>query len=337
MFRYIIKRVLMIIPILLGVLVVVFTINYFSAGSPAFTYLGSKATPENMAALEHEWGLDRPYIVQLLDYIWGILSKGSLGISYVYQRSVTELIAAKIRPTIIVGLLGASLSLIIGISLGILAATHQKSVFDYGSTFLAILLNALPNFWVAMLLIIVFGLKLGWLPLSGLGSWQHYVMPILAVSLGPIALVTRMTRSSMLEVIRQDYIRTARSKGISEHAVIWRHALKNALIPVVTVAGLIMGSSVTGTVIIETVFSIPGLGLLIASSISSKDYNTAQGCVLVCAVIISLFTLLTDIVYALIDPRIKAQYENQSKHKARLVKAAAAEAADSSTAGEGKE
>ena len=313
MVKYVFKRLLLIIPILIGVVIVVFTINYFSSGSPVYTYLGSSATPESIAELEHEWGLDRPYLVQLGDYFWQLISKGSLGISYVYRTPVIELILPKLMPTLIIGILGTVVSVIIGLSLGVLAATKQYSMFDYGSTFLAVLLNALPNFWVAMMLMLVFGLKLKWLPISGLGSWQNYVLPIVAVSMSPVAVITRMTRSSMLEVIRQDYIRTARSKGIPEKKVIFRHALKNALIPVVTVIGLIMGASVTGTIIIETVFNIPGLGLLIKNSIGSSDYITVQGCVLVCAALISLLTLITDIVYAFIDPRIKAQYEKQNK------------------------
>ncbi len=313
MIRYIIKRLLMIIPILIGVVIVVFTINFFSSGSPAFTYLGSAATPESVAALEHEWGLDRPYLIQLGDYFWQIISKGSLGTSYVYKQPVIDLIVAKLEPTLIIGLIGSALSVVIGLSLGILAATRQYSAFDYGSTFLAVLLNALPNFWVAMMLMLLFGLKLGILPISGLGTWKNFVLPIVAVSMSPVAVVTRMTRSSMLEVIRQDYIRTARSKGIPERKVIFHHALKNALIPVVTVIGLIMGQAVTGTIIIETVFNVPGLGLLIKNSISGNDYITVQGCVLVCAALISFLTLLTDIVYAFVDPRIKAQYVGQRK------------------------
>lgn len=320
MIKYVIKRLLLIIPILIGVVVVVFTINYFSSGSPVFTYLGSSATPEAIAELEHEWGLDRPYLVQLGDYFWQLISKGSLGTSYVYRTPVLDLILPKLKPTLIIGVVGTLVSVVIGLSLGILAATRQYSAFDYGSTFLAVLLNALPNFWVAMMLMLIFGLKLQILPISGLGTWKNYVLPIVAVSMSPVAVITRMTRSSMLEVIRQDYIRTARSKGIPEKRVIFHHALKNALIPVVTVIGLIMGASVTGTIIIETVFNIPGLGLLIKNSIGSSDYITVQGCVLVCAFIISLLTLITDIVYAFIDPRIKSQYENQSKYARRSEK-----------------
>ncbi|MCC8356846.1 MAG: ABC transporter permease [Oscillospiraceae bacterium] len=315
MAKYIIKRLLMIIPILAGVVVVVFTINYFSSGSPAFVYLGASATTESIAELEHEWGLDRPYIIQLLDYFRQIIFEQSLGTSYVYKVPVTELIMEKLGPTLVIGLSGSLISVVIGLILGVVAATHQYSGFDYGATFFAVLLNALPNFWVAMMLMYLFGLKLNLLPISGLGSPSHYIMPVIAVSLSPVAVITRMTRSSMLEVIRQDYIRTARGKGISERDVIFKHALKNALIPVVTVIGLIMGVSVTGTIIIETVFNIPGLGLLIKNSIASNDYSTIQGCILVCALIISLLTLLTDIIYAVIDPRIKAQYEGQSRKK----------------------
>lgn len=315
MIKYVLKRLLLVIPILIGVVVVVFTINYFSSGSPVFTYLGSSATPESIAALEHEWGLDRSYFVQLGDYFWQLISRGSLGTSYVYRTPVLELILPKLKPTLIIGVVGTLVSVVIGLTLGIVAATRQYSALDYGSTFLAVLLNALPNFWVAMMLMLVFGLKLKLLPISGLGTWKNYVLPIVAVSMSPVAVITRMTRSSMLEVIRSDYVRTARAKGLEENRVITHHVLKNGLIPVVTVIGQMAGTSMTGTVIVENIFNISGLGLLMYTAITSNDYITTQTTVIVCAFIVTVVNLLADISYAFIDPRIKAQYENSGRKK----------------------
>ena len=308
MTRYIIKRILMMIPILLGVIVIVFTINFFSESSPAVTILGATATPEKVAQVEHELGLDKPYFTQLGDYLYNLIFKLDLGNSYTYKTPVIKLISARLPSTVKVGLMGVALSIIIGIPLGVLAAVKQYSVFDYGATFLSVILSAVPSFWLALMLINLFSLKLGWLPVAGLGTWKHYVLPVVSVAIGPIAMITRMTRSSMLEVIRQDYIRTARAKGLSEGAVIFHHVLQNGLIPVATIVGMMIGISMTGAIIVETIFNIPGLGTLMNSSISSKDYITVQGCVLICAFIVTTMNLLTDIAYAFIDPRIKAQY-----------------------------
>jgi len=324
MSRYILRRILLIIPILIGVVVVIFTIGYFSKTSPAVVLLGSAATPENIAAKEHEMGLDRPYLVQLAEYFWNILSKRSLGTSYVYKTPVTSLIASSWPPTIKIGLISVVLTVLIGIPLGIISAIKQGTVFDYTSTVLSVVLYAVPNFWIAMLMVLLFSVRLKWLPIQGLATWKHYILPVVAVGIGPIAMLTRMTRSSMLEVIRQDYIRTARSKGIAESKVIIRHALKNALIPVVTLIGVLTGCSVTGSIIIETIFNIPGLGLLIYKSISNKDFITVQGCVLVCALFITLMNLLTEISYVFIDPRIKAQYENAGRRRRKVTVAAPA-------------
>lgn len=313
MTRYVIRRILLIIPIVIGVVVVVFTINFFGEGSPAVTILGTSGNAEKIAELEHEMGFDRPYIVQLADYFWQIISKGSLGNSYIYKIPVWTLMKPRILPTSVVSFAGIILAVIIGIPMGILAATRQYSVFDYGGTLLAILLNAIPNYWLALMLMLFFGVQLRWLPISGYSTWMHYVLPVLSCGLGPITSTMRMTRSSMLEVIRQDYIRTAKSKGIANRAVIYRHALKNALIPVVTQLGMQLGVAMTGAIIVETIFQIPGLGTLMNTSIAQKDYIVVQGCVIICAVLITIANLLTDIAYAFIDPRIKAQYEGMSR------------------------
>jgi peptide/nickel transport system permease protein len=207
------------------------------------------------------------------------------------------------------------LSVCVGIPLGLVAALHQNSAIDYITTAFAVLMNAMPGFLVAVLLMVVFGLKLKWLPTSGADSAASFVLPIIAAGIGPICQDARMTRSSVLEVIRQDYVRTARSKGIAEGKVISRHVLKNALIPILTMVGSGLGGCLAGSILVEMIFNIPGMGMLINSSIMSKDFITVQGCVVVCAVVVSLANLLTDLTYAFVDPRIKAQYTGGSKKK----------------------
>lgn len=315
MWKYIVRRILLMIPILIGVVVVIFTINYFSGNSPAVALLGSYATEENVAALNAELGLDRPYLVQIGEYLWNIVTKFDFGDSYIYKVPVWSLIVQRFPVTAAIGLLGVVLSVIIGVPLGVIAAVKQYSAFDYASTLLAIIIAALPNFWVALMLILLFSVKLGWLPVSGLASWKGWILPVLSVGIGPIAMITRMTRSSMLEVIRQDYIRTARAKGLPERKVIIHHVLKNGMIPVATVIGMMVGISMTGTIIVETIFNVSGMGLLMYSAISSGDTITVQGCAIVCAFIVTTMNLLTDIAYAFIDPRIKAQYVNSGRKK----------------------
>lgn len=315
MWKYIVRRVLLMIPILIGVVVVIFTINYFSGNSPAVALLGSYATEENVAALNAELGLDRPYFVQIGEYLWNIITRFDFGDSYIYKVPVWSLIVQRFPVTAAIGLMGVILSVIIGVPLGVIAAVKQYSAFDYASTLLAIVIAALPNFWVALMLIMLFSVKLGWLPVSGLATWKGWILPVLSVGIGPIAMITRMTRSSMLEVIRQDYIRTARAKGLPERKVIIHHVLKNGMIPVATVIGMMVGISMTGTIIVETIFNISGMGLLMYSAISSGDTITVQGCAIVCAFIVTTMNLLTDIAYAFIDPRIKAQYVNSGRKK----------------------
>jgi peptide/nickel transport system permease protein len=220
------------------------------------------------------------------------------------------------------------LSVIIGIPLGLLAALKQNTFIDYFTTSFAILLNAMPGFLVGVVLMLVFAVQLRWFPVSGADSWKSFVLPIIAAGVGPITQNARMTRSSVLEVIRQDYVRTARAKGVSEKTVVWRHVMKNALIPIITLIGASLGTCVAGSVVVEIIFNIPGMGMLIKSSIGSQDYITVQGCVLICALVVTLMNLLTDLAYAAVDPRIKAQYtagsRKQKKAEAKAEKEASA-------------
>ncbi len=322
MTKYIIRRLLMIIPVLLGAVIVIFTINFFSTTDPAMVKLGMAANdPEKLAAMRESMGLNRPYIVQLVDYILG-LCRGDLGDSYVYAKSVWELLGGRIPNTLKLGLGAMAVSVCVGIPLGLIAALHQNSALDYITTAFAVIMNAMPGFLVGVILMVVFALTLGWFPVSGADSWRNFVLPVVAAGIGPITQNARMTRSSVLEVIRQDYVRTARAKGITEGKIISRHVLKNSLIPILTMVGSGLGTCLAGSILVEMIFNIPGMGMLINSSIMSKDFITVQGCVVICAIVVALANLLTDIAYAFVDPRIMAQYTGGNKKKKKAVPAA---------------
>ena len=322
MLKYIARRLLLIIPVLLGAIIIIFTINFFSTTNPAMIKLGIAGAnnPELLAEMEHEMGLDRPYVVQLGSYLWDLLH-GDLGDSYVTASTVAEMIGNRIPNTLKLSIGAIIFSVCLGIPLGLAAALHQNSTIDYGTSVLAILLNAIPGFLVGVVLVQFFGVKLGWLPISGADSWRHFILPVIAAGIGPISQNARMTRSSVLEVIRQDYVRTARSKGIAEGKVIRRHVLKNALIPILTMVGNGLGAAMAGSILVELIFQIPGMGMLINTSINNKDFITVQGCVLVCAVVVALMNLLTDLAYAAVDPRIKAQYTVGAKTKKKAAAA----------------
>ena len=298
----------MMIPVLLGVIVAVFTINFISPGDPVYGMLGVGATEEQAEELREELGLNDTYIEQLWSYVKGVVTRADFGTSYQTKQPVFTEIMKRFPTTFKLAVLSIALSVVVGIPLGILAATHQNSVFDYISSICALVGAAMPGFWLALILLIVFAVELGWFPVSGLTTWRHWVLPVIAVGVMPIASIMRTTRSSMLEVIRQDYIRTARSKGMGEVQVVFGHALKNALIPVITVIGLQLGLVLGGAMVLEAIFNIPGLGMYMYSSIAAKNYPAIQGCVLFCAIVVSLLNLLIDLIYAFIDPRIKSQY-----------------------------
>jgi peptide/nickel transport system permease protein len=319
MAKFVVRRIIMIIPVLVGAIVVVFTINYFSETNPAMIKLGLEAgDPEKLVAMEHEMGLDRPYIVQLGDYLWNLLH-GDLGDSYAYDKTVMELISERIPNTLAIGVGAMLLSILVGIPLGLIAALRQNTVMDYGLTSFAILMNAMPSFLVAVVLMLVFSVNLGWFPVSGVHGANSFVLPVIAAGIMPITQNARMTRSYVLEVIRQDYVRTARSKGIAEKRVISRHIMRNALIPILTLVGTGLGGILSGSILVEMIFNVPGMGMLINSSIMAKDYITVQGCVLVCATVVTVMNLLTDLAYAAIDPQIKAQYAAGGKRRKRTL------------------
>ena len=305
------------IPVIIGAIIIVFTINFLSEANPAMIKLGIYASnPELLADMEHEMGLDRPYIIQFVDYFWGII-RGDFGNSYIYNRSVTWMISGRIGNTLIISVGALVVSVLIGIPLGLIAALKQNKMADYLTTTIAVLLNAMPSFLIAVMLMLAFAINLRWFPVSGADSPIGFILPIIAAAMPPVTANARMTRSSILEVIRQDYVRTARAKGMAEGIVISRHVFKNALIPVLTMIGTALGTSLAGAILVEMIFNLPGMGMLINTSIMTKDFITVQGCVLICAFIVTVMNLLTDLAYAAVDPRIRAQYKEKRVKKTR--------------------
>ncbi|MBQ6582584.1 MAG: ABC transporter permease [Mogibacterium sp.] len=309
MYKYVIKRLLFTIPVMIGAIFLVFTIMYLTPGDPGTLILGITAKQEAINALNHQLGYDRPFLVQFADYLINMLH-GDFGISYRTQQPVFNEILARFPTTFWLALLSMICSSVIGITFGIISAVKQYSVLDNITTTTAMLLSAIPGFWLGLMLMMLFSLKLGIFPSSGIDTWKGFVLPVATLTLNGAASQMRLTRSTMLETIRSDYIRTARSKGAPEKVVIWKHALKNALLPVITSMGMNFGAGLGGAVIIETVFGMPGLGLLIVNSIRQKDTPTVMAATLFLAFLFCIVMLIVDILYAYIDPRIKAKYKS---------------------------
>jgi peptide/nickel transport system permease protein len=308
MYRYILRRLLLLIPVMIGVSFVVFTIMFFTPGDPAKILLGERAPEAEVQALRTQMGLDDPFFVQYGRFVFNAV-QGDLGRSLTTRRPAALELFARFPATLQLAAAGVLVAVLIGIPIGILSATKQYSVFDGVAMILALIGVSMPNFWQGIMMVLLFSIVLRWLPSSGYGSFPHLIMPALTIGTSSAATITRMTRSSMLEVVRQDYIRTARAKGLSERVVINRHALKNALIPIVTVIGLQFGYLLGGAVLTETIFSWPGVGRLMVDAIRQRDYPVVQGGVLLLAVTFSVVNLFVDVLYAYIDPRIKAQYK----------------------------
>ena len=312
MIRYVSRRVLMMIPVLIGVIFVVFCMMYFSPGEAADYMLGDLATAEDKALFNQQNGLDRPFMVQFVSYI-GNLLKGDWGTSWINKRSVAEELMSRFPNTLLLATISMVIASALGITLGILSAVKQNSLLDSITRVFSTIGVSMPSFWEGLMLILLFSVTLRWLPVSGFTTWKHWILPAVTIGTASSATIMRMTRSSMLEAIRQDYIRTARAKGQKESVVIWKHALRNALIPVMTVIGLSFGKLLGGMAIIETVFAINGLGKLIVDAIPVKNTPVVQGGILLAALAMSVINLLTDIMYAFIDPRIRSQYASRRK------------------------
>ena len=314
MAKYILKRVLMMIPVLLGVMLVVFIMVHISPGEPARILAGDNASEEAVAALEEELGLNEPLHIQFFNYVKGIVTEFDLGTSYHTRRPVIDELMDRFPTTATLAVLCMVLSAVLGITLGIISAVKQNTIIDHLSTGFALFGISMPAFWAGMMLILVFSIYLKWLPVSGIEGWTSWILPTITSSMAGMATIVRMTRSSMLEVICQDYIVTARAKGLSEKVIIVKHALKNALIPIITVLGIQLGVMLGGAVLTESVFSINGMGKYMVDSIKNRDYPVVQGGVLLLALTFSVVNLLVDILYAYVDPRIKSQYSRSKKH-----------------------
>lgn len=307
MLKYIIKRLLWIIPVLFGVAIVVFTILYFSPGDPAYLALGDNATPEAVEAYRVEMGIDGTYWERLGRLLTGMLH-GDLGLSFRSKTPVMDELLVRFKVTFNSSAWSIVLGIILGIFFGIVSALKQNSIWDTLSTGCALFGISMPMFWQGLMLILIFSVWLDWLPASGYGTWQQMVMPVIALGVNSSATIMRTTRSSMLEVMRQDYIRTAKAKGQTYWAVVLRHALKNAMIPIVTVIGLQMGTLLAGSIVTEVIFSIAGVGKYLVDSMNARDYNAVQGCVLLIAFVSAILNLIVDIIYTFIDPRMKTMY-----------------------------
>lgn len=304
MLQFVARRLLIAVPVLIGVSLVTFILVNVVPGDPVMMMMEKRTDPATVERIRHEMGLDKPLPVQYLDFLLKAC-KGDLGRSYHYKVPVADLIKQRFPVTVKLATTAMLVAVLIGLTVGIISAVKQYSILDHASMVGALALVSAPLFWVAILCQILVGLKLKWLPISGYYSFKFMILPALVLGVRPAAGIARLTRSSMLEVIRQDYIRTARAKGLAERPVIFKHALKNALIPVVTVIGLELGGLLTGSILTETVFAIPGLGRLAIESITYRDFPVIQGTVLFTAVVYVLANIIVDISYAYLDPRIR--------------------------------
>ena len=308
MWKYILKRLGWTVVIMLCVTILIFTITYFIPGDPARVMLGSLATADEVANMRTVLGLDAPYLVQLGRYLNDLIFHLDFGISWAYNVPVVEEMFSRLPLTILVGGLGMIIQIVLGIPLGVFAATHQSQWQDYMSIGISMVLVSLPDFWVALMLVVLFSVKLGWLPAYGITSWTCFIMPIIATSISGIAMNARQARSAVLEVFRADYITTARAKGQVEKKVIWKHMFPNAMMPIITIVVSGLTRIVGGTAVIENIFSIPGVGQYMLNGINSMDFPVIRGSVIVLSLFSALSVLLMDLVYAFVDPRIKAQY-----------------------------
>lgn len=308
MIRYILKRILLLLPVLLGVSLIVFTLLYYSDGDPVRTILGQNASEEAVQAKREELGLNDPFFVQYGNYLKNLVFHFDLGASYQTQKPVAQEILDAAPATLKLALLSIAFATILGIPFGIISAIYQYSLFDNIMMIFALIGVSMPVFWLGLLMILLFSVRLGWLPSSGFEHFNQMILPSIALGAQSTAVITRMTRSNMLEVIRKDYIRTAEAKGQKRSVVITKHALGNALIPIITIIGIQFGQLLGGALMTEVIFSIPGIGRLMVQAIKSRDNPLVLGGVLFVAVAFAIVNLIIDIIYAYIDPRIKSQY-----------------------------
>lgn len=307
MLKFIVRRLLTMIPIILAISFIIYAIMSLTPGDPARMVLGENASEEVLEKFREEKGLNDPMVLQYVKYVFRVMT-GDFGVSYRTELPVVNEIMSRFPNSLTLTFWGLLLSVLLGVPLGTLSAVKQYTVIDSFSLAFALLLTSIPAFWTGLMLMLLFALQLRLLPATGVDSWRNFVLPAITLGASATANLTRMTRSTMLEVIRQDYIRTAFSKGARETRVIFRHALRNAILPIVTVVGMNFGVLLGGTVVIENVFAIPGLGSLLITSVRMKDIPMVTASVIFAAVFIGVANLITDILYAFIDPRVKIQY-----------------------------
>ena len=331
---YIVKRLAMLVPVMLGVSIIAFSLIHLAPGDPARTMLGERATQEQLNEIREKYGLDKPLYIQYGIWLNGVLH-GDLGRSITTHDEVAKEIGDRFPNTMELAIAAMLFAVIVGVFAGIISATKQYSITDYTCMGVALFGISMPVFWLGIMLMMIFGVFLGWLPIGGridllipfqrvtgfmvfdsiitgnfpalISVLRHLVLPAIALGTIPMAMIARVSRSSMLEVLRQDFIRTERAKGLSERMVIYKHAVRNAMVPVVTVIGLNFGLLLAGAILTETVFSWPGIGRLVVNAVYERDYPLVVGCILVFAIVFVIVNLITDILYTRIDPRI--QYE----------------------------
>ncbi|MCC8027932.1 MAG: ABC transporter permease [Clostridium sp.] len=313
MWRYVVKRILWLIVVAIGTAFVIFTVLYFVPGDPADIALPLTATYEEKQAFRSSLGLNEPYYVQLGRYLYDTFIRFDFGTSWTYKVSVVQELLNRIPRTVLLSCITLFIGAVIGLPLGIHAALHQNRWQDHTLMALAMVGVSMPEFWLALMLVLLFCLKLNILPAFGIGSPAHWILPVTAGSVAGIAKNARQMRSSTLETIRSDFISTAKAKGLPKNQVIYRHMLPNALIPIINILGAQFGKSIGGTVVLESVFTFPGVGLYLLTSINTRDYPAVRSSVLILALFAAVVMLIVDLVYACIDPRIKAQYAASGK------------------------
>lgn len=304
MLRFALRRLVVAALVALTVMTLSFLLTRLS-GDLAISIAGASATQEDVAIIRRAYGLDRPLLVQFLDWV-GRAAVGDFGDSFFFKARVSTLIAERMPITLTLGLVGLGIALVVSLPLGILAAVRENSWVDRLVQLVAMLGQAMPSFWLGLILMITFGLQLGWLPISGTGSWEHYVMPGVVLAFSAIPALTRLTRSGMIQALGSDYIRTARAKGLSRLSILGKHALRNAAIPVVSIAAVQLGFMLGGSIVIETVFALHGVGFLAWESISKNDFPVVQAVVLVLALIYIALTMAADLLNAVLDPRLRS-------------------------------
>lgn len=303
MLKYTVKRLVYLLPVVLGITFILFMIMSLSSGDPATLILGADASAESIVAKRKEMGLDQPILVQYFNYMLGVF-KGNFGTSWVSGYDVFSVFFSKLPNTLLITTMATLVSVAIGIPMGIISSIRQYKFIDHFSMAIAMILFSVPAFWLGMMCQMLFALTLKWVPASGIGTWRHFILPSIVLGANTLALMARMSRSTMLDALRQDFVRTARSKGANEWRVIIRHVLRNGILPVITLIGIIFASNMGGAVVTETIFNIPGVGPMIINAVKSRDVPVVMGTVLFISVLVGIINLLVDLICAKIDPRI---------------------------------